>query len=515
MRLAQSVGAGKVYLVGAGPGDAKLITLRGKDLLEVADTIIYDYLANPKLLDFSMGNAEKIYVGKRGGSRSSEHQAKINRLMIDAARMGKIVVRLKGGDPFIFGRGGEELEALAAASIPFEVVPGVSSAMSVPTYAGIPLTHRERASSITIVTGHENPAKGKSHLDWEKLATGADTLVVLMGMGNFSSIIQALIRHGRSADTPIALTQWGGYPYQKTIVGHLKNILEKAGSESIKPPVVMVIGEVVSLRKKLNWFESLPLFGRRILVTRAEEQAGEFSDLLSRLGADALSFPTLRMMPPPQWNAVDDAIARIESYDALIFTSVNGVRFFRQRLRALRKDLRLLKGIFLCAIGPRTAKEIEAWDLRVDLTPSEFKAEGLLAALEKYGIKGKRFLLPRAMEAREILPDEIRRAGGVVDVVPVYQALRPRYCPDTLETLFKRGPIDMLSFASSSTLRNFVAMIGKEELQSRFKESAIACIGPVTAETARQLGLKVDVMPKTYTIPALAEAIVDYFKEKR
>lgn len=506
---------GKVYLVGAGPGDPKLITLRGKELLESADTVIYDYLSNPKLLDFTKETAEKIYVGKKGGSRSSEHQEKINALMIDVAQRGKIVVRLKGGDPFIFGRGGEEVEALATAHIPFEVVPGITSAIGVPTYAGIPLTHRELASSVTFITGHEDPAKGESRLNWAHLAQGADTLVFLMAMGNLSKMIKRLIRHGRAPETPIALIQWGSYPFQKTLVGTLENIVSKAASEEIKPPVVMVIGEVLSLRDRFNWFENGPLFGKRILVTRAQEQASEFLDLLASYGAEAISFPTLQIVPPPQWDALDAAITQIEQYDTLIFTSVNGVTYFRKRLETLQKDLRLLKGISICAIGPKTAKAIHDWGLQVDFIPAEFKAEGLIEALETKGIHGNRFLIPRAKEAREILPEEIKRLGGSVDVVPVYQAIQPTYDPKEIKALHRRGKIDILTFASSSTLRNFIEIIGHEGLETWFNESAVACIGPITAQTAYEFGLKVDVIPNEYTFPALADAIVDYFKKKR
>lgn len=504
---------GTVYLVGAGPGDPKLITLRGKELLAEADVIIYDYLANPKLLEFAKEGAEKIYVGKKGGSRSSLHQEHIDHLMVEAAKAGKSVVRLKGGDPFIFGRGGEEAEALVAAGIPFEVVPGVTSAISVPTYAGIPLTHRDKASTVAFVTGHEDPAKEGSLVDWGKLAGGPDTLVFLMGMGNLPGIVSELIRHGKDPKTPIALIRWGTHPFQKTLTGRLEDIVEKVASEGMKPPVVMVIGEVVSLRNRLNWFESKPLFGKRIVVTRAREQAPEFIDLLSAYGAEAISFPTLQIVSPPSWAEADAAIERIEHYHWIIFTSVNGVQSFRKRLAALRKDLRLLKGISLCAIGPRTAAEIEAWGLQVDLVPDEFKAEGVLQALDARGIAGKRFLIPRAMEAREILPEEIQKKGGEVDVVPVYQSIRPDPDPATLEKTLHAKRADMITFASSSTLRNFMEILGPQR-QSWVTGSAIACIGPITAETALEFGLKVDVTPSEYTLPALAESIVDYFRKK-
>jgi len=504
---------GTVYLVGAGPGDPKLITLRGKELLAEADVIIYDYLANPKLLEFAKEGTETIYVGKKGGSRSSLHQEHIDQLMIEAAKAGKCVVRLKGGDPFIFGRGGEEAEALVAAGIPFEVVPGVTSAISVPTYAGIPLTHREMASTVAFVTGHEDPAKSGSLIDWAKLAGGPDTLVFLMGMGNLAGIVSELVRHGKDPKTPIALIRWGTHPFQKTLTGRLEDIVEKVAAEGMKPPVVMVIGEVVSLRNRLNWFESKPLFGKRIIVTRAKEQAPEFIDLLSSYGAEAVSFPTLEIAPPPSWVEADAAIERIERYHWIIFTSVNGVQSFRKRLATLRKDLRLLKGISLCTIGPRTAAEVEAWGLQVDLVPSEFKAEGVLQALNERGIAGKRFLIPRALEAREILPEEIQKKGGKVDVVPVYQSVRPTPDPAMLETLLRAKRADMITFASSSTLRNFMEILGPQR-QSWLTGSAVACIGPITAETAREFGLKVDIIPDEYTLPALVESIVDYFRKK-
>ncbi len=505
---------GKVSLVGAGPGDPKLITLRGKELLEEADTVIYDYLANPKLLDFLKEGAEKVYVGKKGGTRSLSHQEKINALMIEAAQDGKQVVRLKGGDPFIFGRGGEEAEALVGAGIPFEVVPGVSSAIAVPSYAGISLTHRDMASSIAFVTGHEDPHKEGSVLNWEALATGPDTLVVLMGMGNLSAIMKKLIDHGREPETPIALIQWGTTPSQRTLVGTLENIVARVAEEKLKPPVVMVIGKVVSLRTHLNWYESRPLFGKRILVTRARDQALEFSNLLTSCGAEVVPFPTLQIVPPSDWTKLDTAIEQMEDYDTIVFTSVNGVRAFRKRLYSLGGDLRLLEGITLCAIGSRTAQEIEGWGLRIDLVPTEFKAEGVLEVLEEKGIRGRRFLIPRAAEAREILPDEIKKRGGEVCVAPAYQAFRPSYDAQQIEFLLTKQKIDVVSFASSSTLRNFIEIIGEERMRSWLKARVIACIGPITAGTAREFGLKVNIMPKRYTFPDLAVSMVDYFRKK-
>jgi uroporphyrinogen III methyltransferase/synthase len=501
----------KVYLVGAGPGDPKLITLRGKELLEKADVVIYDYLANPLLLNFANDCAERIYVGKKGGARSELHQEQINQQMIAQALAGKMVVRLKGGDPFIFGRGGEEAEALTSAKIPFEVVPGVTSAIGVPTYAGIPLTHREKGSSVAFITGHEDPTKDEQHLDWEKLATACDTLVLLMGMANLSAIITKLIEHGRKKTTPIALIQWGTYPTQKTLIGTLNTIEAQAKRTEIKPPVVMVVGEVVALRTQMNWFETLPLFGRKILITRATEQAQEFADLLTLQGAEVLYFPAIKIMPPPDFSALDEAISNVERYDTIIFTSVNGVQSFRNRLYQLGYDLRILKGISLCAIGPRTREEIIKSGLLCDFIPSEFRAEGILEELEKRGIAGKRFLLPRALEAREILPAEIKNKGGRLDVVAGYQTISPS--ETDREEIFRKGPIDMITFASASTVRNFVEGMTSQQM-AFLKESAIACIGPITAQAARSHNMQVDLISNEYTFPALTEAIVEYFKRK-
>jgi uroporphyrinogen III methyltransferase/synthase len=503
---------GKVYLVGAGPGDPKLITLRGKELLSFADTIIYDYLANPALLAFAKESAEKIYVGKKGGARSELHQDHINHLMVEAAKSEKVVVRLKGGDPFIFGRGGEEAEALASSGIPFEVVPGVTSAIGVPTYAGIPLTHREVASSVAIITGHEDPSKEEQHIRWEALATACDTLVCLMGMANLPIIIAKLIQSGRNSSTPIALIQWGTYPHQKTVIGTLETIVSRAQSEGIKPPVVMVIGEVVSLRTPMNWFESLPLFGRSILVTRSSGQAHEFVDLLTALGAEVLVAPTLKIVPPESFDPLDEAIRKVEQYNTIIFTSVNGVRFFKERLYHLGFDVRVLKGIALCAIGPRTREEILRLGIQCDFIPTEFVAEGVLDALEKRGIAGKRFLIPRAKEAREVLPSEIKKQGGVVDVVAAYQAIAPDR--QEMEAVIHKGPMDMITFASASTVRNFMEGLDSNQL-ALVKQSAIAGIGPITAQSAQKYGLKVNVMAKEYTFPALTEAIVEFYKASK
>lgn len=505
----QRVG-GKVYLVGAGPGDPKLLTLRGKELLEQADTIIYDYLANPALLAFARVDAEKIYAGKKGGTDSEAHQDYLNEKMILAAQEGKSVVRLKGGDPFIFGRGGEEAVALAQAHIPFEVIPGVSSAIAAPAYAGIPLSHREIASSIAIITGHEDPTHIKS--DWRNLATACDTLVFLMGMGNLREIIDQLIQHGKSPQTPIALIQWGTYPYQKTVTGTLHTIVDDAQHHQIKPPVVIVIGEVVTLREQINWFESRPLFDKTILVTRAKENAAAFADLLSLYGANVILFPALKIVPPPNYADLDDAIAHINKYNTIIFTSVNGVESFYNRLRQLGHDLRILHGISLCAIGPKTGEAIARLGLLCDLIPSEYTAEGVIEALKNRGVSGKRFLLPRAMSARDVLPDFIRQQGGFIDVVAAYQALMPE--EEEIEKLLHKRRLDMLTFASASTVRNLMNRISPS-MRRELSKSAVACIGPITAQAAVECGLRVDLIPKEYTFEAMTASIVQYFIDQK
>lgn len=499
--------SGKVYLVGAGPGDPRLLTLRGKELLAQADTIIYDYLANPALLDFAQDRAEKIYAGKKGGTQSEAHQDYLNERMIQAASEGKCVVRLKGGDPFIFGRGGEEAISLAKAHIPFEVIPGISSAIGVPAYAGIPLSHRDMASSIAIITGHEDPANLK--INWKGIATTCDTLVFLMGMGHLPEIITRLIQHGKDIKTPIALIQWGTYPYQKTVTGTLANIQDKA--DGFKPPAVIVIGEVVTLKDQMNWFESRPLFQRRIGVTRARENAAEFADMLSLYGADVVLLPAIKIIPPPDFADIDCAIDKIERYHTIIFTSANGVQSFYDRLRQLGHDVRILKGISLCAIGPKTRQAISNIGLLSDFIPAEYSAEGMIEELGKRGIAGKRFLLPRAMQAREVLPEFIIKNGGQIDIVAAYQAISP----DTteIEKILQRGPIDMLTFASASTVRNFMNKISPQMRES-ISKSAVACIGPITAQAAHTYGLHVDLIPKEYTFRALTASIVQYFADR-
>jgi len=504
--------SGKVYLIGAGPGDPKLITLRGIECIQRANVVIYDYLANDQLLRYARPGAEIVYAGKRKGDQTIS-QEEINRLLISHAQKGKRVARLKGGDPFIFGRGGEEALALAEAKIPFEVIPGVTAAVAVPAYAGIPLTHRDLTATVVLATGHEDAAKEKSAVPWEHI-TPLGTLVFFMGMTNLAGIVTQLIRHGRDPRTCIALIRWGTKPNQETLVGTLKDIVTKAKTYDLKPPGLIIVGEVVRLREKLNWFETRPLFGKKVLITRSQEQASYFSELLIEQGAEPVECATIEVIPPEDWAPLDRAIGDLKKYQWLIFTSVNGVRFFLERLRALDHDLRILKGIRLCAIGPATAAELQRIGITPDFMPAEYQAEAIVKGLGQKKLKGSRILIPRAQVAREVLPRELTRLGAKVDVAPVYQTIRPDHDLGRIKSLLRDGEIDVATFTSSSTVKNFVDMLGRKEVPSLLKNVVVACIGPITAETAKAYGIQPRITPKAFTIPALTDAIVDYFKKR-
>ena len=502
---------GRVYLVGAGPGDPKLLTLRGKECLELADVVFYDYLANPVLLSHAPLRAERIYVGRRGRGQY-QPQETTNRMLIERATQGQVVVRLKGGDPFVFGRGGEEAEALAAAGVYFEVVPGVTAAVAAPAYAGIPVTHRTMASTVTFVTGHEDPDKLTTALEWPRLASSHGTLVFLMGMKNLPSIVSNLIAEGRPATTPVALIRWGTKAAQRTVVGTLADIVEQSRQAKLEPPTVVVVGEVVRLREQLNWFERRPLFGKRVLMTRAKEQAGELAGLLAAAGAEPIEGATIRIVEPNDWAPVDRAIDALGQYDWVIFTSVNGVAHFMKRLQKCGHDARSFAGRRICCIGPRTAEELAAYGLKADVVPAEYQAEGVLATLAESDLSRARVLIPRAEVARELLPEELRSRGAVVDVVPVYRTEVPRDSVESWKQLLVDQEIECVTFTSSSTVRNFIELVGGEAQARVLVQSvAVACIGPITAQTAREAGLSVAVMPNENTIPALVEAMAGYF----
>lgn len=501
----QRDGRGKVYLIGAGPGDPGLLTVKAREILEACDVVVYDYLANPVFLEYLKEGCKTIYVGKKSACHTLS-QEEINQLLVDLARQGKkIVARLKGGDPYIFGRGGEEGQALKKNGIPFEVVPGITSAIAAPAYAGIPLSHRDFTSTIGIVTGHERPGKAKSAIDWKGLASAMGTLVFLMGVKNLASICKNLIRSGKDPSTPAALIRWGATPRQQTLTGTIKSIPEIAEREGITPPAILVVGQVVSLRDSLNWFETRPLFGKRIVVTRARAQASEMIHRLEALGAEVVQFPTIRIVPPGSWDPLDAAINEVEIYDWLIFSSVNGVEAFFERLFKKGKDVRSLGGIAVAAIGPKTAEKVESFGVVPDLVPNDYKAEGLLAVFPDG--EGKRILFPRSKVAREVLPDTLRQRGHRVDVVPVYETVMEKPASETLEDILS-GHVDIITFTASSTVRNFVDIMGGRQHVSALPSSIkIASIGPITSHTLREFGLKVDIEPPVYTIDALITAI--------
>jgi uroporphyrinogen III methyltransferase/synthase len=501
---------GKVYIIGAGPGDPGLITVKGLRCLKEADVVIYDHLVSEEIIRQAKESARLIYAGKKGGAHTLP-QDEINRRLVEEAQEGNIVARVKGGDPFIFGRGGEEAEILAQSGIPFEVVPGITSAISVPAYAGIPLTHRGYTSTVAFVTGHEDPTKEQSDIDWETLA-GIGTLVFLMGVKNLHQIAASLMQHGKDANTPAALIRWGTTEDQETLTGALGDIARKAEERQFSPPAILVVGSVVDLRNDLNWFEIKPLFGKGIVITRPEAQAEEFADLLHTHGARVIHFPTIKIVPPENYQDLDQAIGRLPQYHWIIFTSANGVSFFLKRLKDLGRDIRDLKDIRICTIGPATAATIENLGIRVDLVPEEFISEGVVKAFRGFDIRGKKVLLPRAETARNVIPEGLTKLGAKVDVVTAYRTANSGRDKSELETLMNEGKVDVITFTSPSTVTNFMEIMGQEYgIPPHVK---IACIGPVTAAAVKKAGLSVDIIQERYTIPGLVETLIGYFGEK-
>jgi uroporphyrinogen III methyltransferase/synthase len=498
---------GFVSLIGAGPGDPGLLTLRGAQALAAADVVIYDYLANPALLAHASPEAGQIYVGKKAGAHTRT-QDEINNLLVEQAQKGRRVARLKGGDPFVFGRGGEEALALVEAGVSFEVIPGVSSALAAPAYAGVPVTHRGLASSLAIITGHEDPTKNQSAIDWKHLATGVDTLVFLMGVGRLAQIVEQLVIHGRPVETPVAVVRWGTMPSQETVSGSLSDIVEKVQAVGLRPPAVTVVGQVAALRDRLQWFEKRPLFGHHVLVTRTRQQASVLSARLHDLGAGTVELPTIRVAPADDWAPLDGAIGELLSFDWIIFTSVNGVQFFWERMTQAGLDARALSGVRLAAIGPATAAELAARGLQPDYVPQEYVAEAIAAGLED--IHGQRVLLPRADIARPALANLLREAGANVVEVTAYRTLLPAAEAGELRDLLEG--VTVATFTSSSTVRNLAAMARDAglDLAHSLIGATVACIGPITAGTAHELGLTVDVVAGEYTIDGLVEALVQH-----
>ncbi len=522
---------GTVFLVGAGPGDPGLITVKGRDILGAADVIVYDRLAHPSLLQYAKPGAELVFVGK-----SSAHHAMlqpdINQVLVRKAQSGKMVARLKGGDPFVFGRGGEEAEYCKENNVPFVVVPGVTSAIAAPAYAGIPVTHRDAASSFAVITGHERDDRGEAgsreagaaegRRNWAHIAQAGDTLIFLMGVEALSEITTRLQQNGRPPTTPVALVQWGTWPAQKVVTGTLATIVGIASASGITPPAVCVVGDVVNLRIRLQWWDdrtSRPLFGKRILVTRAREQASGLADTLRLEGADPVVFPTIQIKPIADNAMLSTAVSNLRTYNWLVFTSVNAVEPFSKALAENKLDARALAGCKIAAIGPATADMLQRrLGIVADFVPSNAVAECLVKEWPQQDLTGCRVLLPRAAQARDLIPQELGRIGAIVDVVPAYQTVRPETDDAELRALLLAGKLNILTFTASSTVHNFVDAINLSEdveLQLAVTNIPLAAIGPVTASTLRDYGLSPSIVATTHTIPGLVEAIKEFYRTNR
>jgi len=498
---------GTVYLVGAGPGDLGLVTLRAKECTENADVIVYDHLANPEMLSWARDDAEIIYAGKEPGESRTQHE--INTLLIDKARQGKQVVRLKGGDPFVFGRGAEEAQAIADAGIPFEIVPGITSAIAGPAYAGIPMTHRAHNSHVTFFTGHEDPAKAESAIDYAALAKLGGTQVMLMGVERLGSITSEMLKQGVRGDLPVALVRSATTGQQETLIGTLSDIAQKTVASNFKAPAVAVFGEVVGLRDSLNWYEKRPLLGKRIVVTRTRKQASVLSNKLRALGAHVIELPTIRTEPPSDLREFAELVQEAHMYDWVVFTSANGVDAFFDVFFKLYDDAREIGGARVAAIGPATAQRVKDFHLHVDLQPEEFVAEAVVKEFKKQeSIENLRLLLVRAEKARDVLPKELSGAGAIVDEAFAYRTvLETRDTSGARRQLAQEGA-DLITFTSSSTVENFLALGLPWP-----KGMRIASIGPVTSKTARDQGLKVDVEARRHDIDGLVQAIRELFAE--
>ena len=504
---------GKVYLIGAGPGDPGLLTIKAKECIETADVVVYDYLASPFLLDYAKSDAQVIYVGKKGGDHTLT-QDKINLLLVDKAKQGHNVARLKGGDPFVFGRGGEEAQILLSHGVTYEVIPGVTSAIAAPAYAGIPVTHREHTSFVSIITGHEDPTKKDTRMQWDVYAKSNATLVFLMGVKNLSNIVKNLVEHGKSSDTPVALVRWGTTTRQQTVTGTLSTIVEKVKLAGLKSPAIIVIGHVVSLRDELSWFDKRPLFGKTIVITRARAQASDLVSKLSKLGANCIQIPTIQITPPKDITPLEDSIKNIDQYDWLVFTSVNGVKFFFNTLFKMGKDVRILGHLKFACIGPVTKERLKDYGIICDILPQTYRAESVIDAFADIDMAKKKVLLPRAKIARTILPEELTKMGARVDEVAAYETTLNDEGKEELITLLRNNEIDVITFTSSSTVSNFMSLLKPEEAEGLMKDVITASIGPITSETARSLDIEPDIEANEFTIQGLTDSLLSYYESR-
>lgn len=496
---------GKVYLIGAGPGDPGLLTLKGADLLSKADVIVYDRLVSPETIRLASPSAQLVFMGKEPET-PGVFQEEINKALVEAAEAGKMVVRLKGGDPFVFGRGSEELLALKDKGILFEVVPGITSAIAAPAYAGVPVTHRGIAAGFTVVTGSEDPEKLNTELDWPALAKNPGTLVVLMGWRSLPSIVRSLIANGKSPKTPVTAIQWGTLPRQKTVTGTLETIIERGTAACISSPVVTVIGKTAEMHGALRWFDTSPLFGKNVLVPRSRNQAGILSSLLREHGANAIELPLIEVLPLASTAELDQAISRLDRFAWVIFTSVNGVDFFFRQLGSAGKDSRAFRDAKIAAVGSSTAKALRLQGLEPDFIPRVYTADSIAKGLCTSPLGGSKILLPRASEAPSLLPELLEQCGAFVEDVPTYQNVIPKGSKELARQLFSDGKLDVATFTSSSTVRNLMELLGNDA--SKLDSIATVSIGPVTSATIRELGLKVGAEAEEATVQSLVQATI-------
>lgn len=501
-----------VYLVGGGSGDPDLITVRGKECLKLADVVIYDYLVSPKLLGYIRPDAEVIYVGKKASCHTMP-QNEINRLLVEKALVNRVVVRLKGGDPFVFGRGGEECMALSDAGIGFEIVPGVTSGIAASCYAGIPVTHRHVASSVAFVTGHEDPQKCESSINWKYLAHGVDTLVFYMGISALPSIAEKLQQHGLPSDTPAAVIQWGTTQNQRTVVSSLGQIAQRVAEEKITAPAITVIGKVVDLRENISWFEKRPLFGKKIVITRTRKQASSLNFSLSQLGASVIEIPTIEIEPIIS-SQIDSVMKNLFTYDWIIFTSANAVEIFFNNILRVKGDIRFLGTAKIACIGPATSEAVSGYNLKVDVTAKKAVAEGLLDVLRECGSwENKRVLLPRALDARCIIPQTLNEWGAQAEVLPLYKTVSPQIDKSALGIIIKND-YDLITFTSSSTFRNFMSLFDDEQIRKLKPVLKGVSIGPITSSTMREFGVEPLVESGEHTIRGLVNTMKEYLSRQ-
>ncbi len=499
---------GVVYLVGAGPGGLDFLTQKALSCIREADCVVYDYLVSEDILQEIPASAEKVYVGKQAG-RHTLCQDEINKLLIEMAGRYERIVRLKGGDPYIFGRGAEEALQLMEAAVPFQIVPGITAAVAASAYAGIPLTHRNFASEVAFITGHEEAGRtDDSHIDWAALGQWRGTLVFYMGVKNLPMICEQLRKHGMEPHKPAAVVRWGGTPKQQTVISTLSELPEAAELAEITPPSLIIIGDVVSLHEDLAWFEQLPLYSQRIVVTRSRAQASDLVRLLMGLGAEVVEFPTIKIIPPEDSKPLQSAAEKVQSYEWLVFTSVNGVDAFFHTLTKQGKDARALGGVKVCTIGPATRERLRRFGIEADYMPEKYVAESIIDGLVSQNTPaGKRFLLARSDISRSLLPDELRKLGAQVDDVTAYQTAPDEQGRVRVLELLQEDLIDWITFTSSSTVRNFFDQIDPSQLAE--KNCRLASIGPVTSNTLSEFNMKADCQAREYTIDGLVRAIIN------